>query len=74
MHGLDLQLELGRLVSEFRERAIPSSTGRYVQQAAITDENGIVSMPEPTSFYVARAIGIGLAVGLVWGLVRSLRE
>lgn len=69
MHGLDLQLELGRLVSEFRERSIPSE-GRYVKEAAVTDENGIVSMPEPTSFRVARAIGIGLAIGLVWGLLR----
>ncbi len=72
MHGLDLQLELGRLVSEFRQRAIPSEGGRYVRQAAVTDENGIIDMPAPTSFRVARALGIGLAVGLVWGLVRRM--
>ena len=59
MHGPDLQLELGRLVSEFRGRSIPSND-RYVEEAAITDENGIVSMPNPTSFHVARAIGIVL--------------
>ncbi|MEZ0484155.1 MBL fold metallo-hydrolase [Fibrella aquatica] len=69
MHGLDLQLELGRLVSEFRERSIPSN-GRYVQEAAVTDKTGIVSMPEPTSYNVARAVGIGIAIGLVWGMLR----
>jgi glyoxylase-like metal-dependent hydrolase (beta-lactamase superfamily II) len=72
LQGLDLQLALGRLVSEFRERSIPSE-GRYVKEAAVTDENGIVSMPEPTSFNVARAIGIGLIVGLVWGMLRPAR-
>lgn len=69
MRGLDLQLELGRLVSEFRQRSIPSE-GRYVKEAARTDENGIISMPEPTSFIIARAIGIGFAVGLLWGILR----
>ncbi|MBO0947172.1 MBL fold metallo-hydrolase [Fibrella forsythiae] len=73
MHGLDLQLELGRLVSKFRERSIPSE-GRYVKEAAQTDENGIISMPEPTSYTVARAIGIGIVVGLIWGLYRSVRS
>ncbi|ARK12369.1 MBL fold metallo-hydrolase [Fibrivirga algicola] len=73
MRGLDLQLELGRLVSEFRKRSIPSN-GRYVKEAAVTDEHGIVSMPEPTSYNIARAIGIGLAVGLVWGLIRSVKH
>ena len=73
MQGLDLQLALGRLVSDFRERSIPSE-GRYVKEAAVTDENGIVSMPTPTSFHVARAIGIGLAIGLVFGLLRPRRR
>ncbi|RYF77611.1 MAG: MBL fold metallo-hydrolase [Cytophagaceae bacterium] len=73
MHGLDLQLELGRLVSEFRERSIPSE-GRYVKEAAQTDENGIISMPEPTSYNIARAFGIGIAVGLIWGIYRSVRS
>ncbi|MEZ0607338.1 MBL fold metallo-hydrolase [Fibrella sp. WM1] len=70
MRGLDLQLELGRLVSNFAERAIPSE-GRYVKEPAVTNENGIVSMPSPTSFLVARALGIGLLVGLtVWAVRR----
>lgn len=70
MHGLDLQLELGCLVSEFPDRAIPSE-GRYVKEAAVTNENGIVSMPTPTSFIVARAMGITAAVGLVWWLLKD---
>jgi glyoxylase-like metal-dependent hydrolase (beta-lactamase superfamily II) len=69
MQGLDLQIELGRLVSNFAERAIPSE-GRYVKQPAVTDETGIVSMPAPVSFHVARAVGIGLLVGLVVWAVR----
>ncbi|MEZ0538620.1 MBL fold metallo-hydrolase [Fibrella arboris] len=73
MRGLDLQLELGRLVSEFRQRSIPSE-GRYVKEAAKTDENGILSMPAPTSYNIARAIGIGIAVGFLWGLFRSVRS
>ena len=63
MHGPDLQLELGRLVSEFRERSIPSN-GRYVEEAAVTDENGIVSMPNPTSFHIAGAISIRVCLGV----------
>jgi glyoxylase-like metal-dependent hydrolase (beta-lactamase superfamily II) len=64
VHGLDLQLELSRLVNNFDERSIPSR-GRYVKEPAVTDESGIVSMPSPTSLYVARTIGIGVLVGLV---------
>lgn len=63
IRGLDLALELSRLVRNFEERPIPSE-GRYVQEPAINDEEGIVWMPEPTSYNVARAIGIGVLVGV----------
>ncbi|QJW89305.1 MBL fold metallo-hydrolase [Spirosoma taeanense] len=63
MHGLDLELGLNRLSHHFDELSIPSK-GRYVKRPAVTDESGIVDMPTPTSFYVARALSIGLLVGL----------
>ncbi|MBC3785912.1 MBL fold metallo-hydrolase [Spirosoma utsteinense] len=63
IHGLDLRLGLTRLANHFKE-SIPSE-GRYVKQAAVTDENGIVDMPEPTSYNVARAIGWGMLAGVL---------
>lgn len=63
VRGLDLRLELNRLVRDFQEKSIPSQ-GRYVRQPAVTDENGIVDMPSPTSYNVARAIGWGLLAGV----------
>ncbi|MFD2572004.1 MBL fold metallo-hydrolase [Spirosoma soli] len=62
--GLELELGLSRLVHAFDELSIPSE-GRYVKQPAVTDENGIVDMPSPTSYHVARAIGLGLVAGLL---------
>ncbi|GAB3556857.1 MBL fold metallo-hydrolase [Spirosoma fluminis] len=64
VRGLDLELGLNRLVHSFEEMSIPSE-GRYVKQPAVTDENGIVDMPSPTSYNVARAIGWGLVAGLL---------
>ncbi|GAB3983285.1 MBL fold metallo-hydrolase [Spirosoma terrae] len=63
VRGLDLELGLNRLAHHFDEMSIPSE-GRYVKQPAITDESGIVEMPAPVSFHVARAIGLGMLIGL----------
>lgn len=68
VHGLDLELGLNRLAHHFEEMSIPSK-GRYVKQPAITDENGIVDMPAPVSFHVARVIGFSVLAGLVGYLV-----
>ena len=73
VRGLDLQLELSRLVHNFDERSIPSE-GRYVKEPAVTDEHGIVSMPTPTSLYVARGIGIGILAGLGLYLLAGARK
>lgn len=73
VRGLDLKLGLNRLAHDFESLSIPSE-GRYVKQPAITDENGIVNMPTPTSFHVARALGIGLVAGLVLYLVGISRR
>ena len=64
VRGLDLELGLNKLAHDFEARSIPSE-GRYVKQPAITDENGIVDMPAPTSFHVARSIGLGMLGGVL---------
>ncbi|MCK8494173.1 MBL fold metallo-hydrolase [Spirosoma sp. RP8] len=63
VRGLDLELGLNKLAHNFDEMSIPSK-GRYVKQPAVTDEHGIVDMPTPVSFHVARVIGISAVVGL----------
>jgi len=62
--GLDLELGLSRLSHSFDELSIPSE-GRYVRQAAVTDEEGIRDMPAPTSYTVAKAIGWGMLAGIL---------
>ncbi|GAB4035115.1 MBL fold metallo-hydrolase [Spirosoma jeollabukense] len=75
VRGLDLELGLNKLAHDFEARSIPSSDGRYVKQPAVTDENGIVDMPPPISFTVARttawSILAGLTLYLVWKGVKS---
>jgi glyoxylase-like metal-dependent hydrolase (beta-lactamase superfamily II) len=64
VRGYELQIKLNHLADNFREQSIPSE-GRYVKQAAVTDENGVVNMPTPTSYNVGRALGLGLLVGVL---------
>ena len=64
VQGYELQIKLHHLNEHFAEQSIPSE-GRYVKQPAVTDEHGIVSMPTPTSYHVARIIGWSLLAGLV---------
>ncbi len=72
VRGLDLQLGLNKLAHDFESRSIPSE-GRYVKQPAITDENGIVDMPAPTSYNVARVLAwstlAGLGLYLLWARI-----
>ena len=63
VRGLDLTLGLNRLAHHFTD-SIPSE-GRYVKQAAVTDENGIVDMPAPTSYTMSKAIGWGILAGVL---------
>ena len=74
VRGLDLELGLNRLAHDFEARSIPSSDGRYVKQPAVTDESGVVSMPTPTSFHVARFLGLGVVAGLVLYLIGASRR
>ncbi|AQG79126.1 MBL fold metallo-hydrolase [Spirosoma montaniterrae] len=64
VRGYELQIKLNHLAEHFDEQSIPSE-GRYVKQPARTDETGIVDMPAPTSFHVARALGWGLLAGVL---------
>ncbi|MGA0557487.1 MBL fold metallo-hydrolase [Larkinella sp. VNQ87] len=64
VRGPELAEGLNRLGQQFERLSIPSR-GRYVKQPAITDEDGIVSMPSPTSYYLPRVVGLTILVGLV---------
>ena len=64
VRGADLERGLNQLTHHFAAISIPSE-GRYVKQPAVTDENGIVSMPAPVSYNAGRAIGLGLLAGLL---------
>ena len=66
VRGYELQIKLNHLADNFEEQSIPSQ-GRYMKQAAITNEAGVVNMPTPTSYNVSHAIGWGLlAVSLLY--------
>lgn len=64
VRGYELQIKLNHLADNFDKQSIPSE-GRYVKQAAVTDETGVVDMPAPTSYNVARAIGWGMLAGVL---------
>ncbi len=73
VQGLDAGLGLNRLAHDFDARSIPSE-GRYVKQAAVTDENGIVDMPTPVSFHAARIVTLSAVVGLALYLLWSAKS
>ncbi len=64
VRGYELQIKLHHLADNFEEQSIPSQ-GRYVRQPAVTDEYGVVDMPTPTSYNVARLLGWGFVAGLL---------
>ena len=64
VRGYELQIKLNHLADNFDQQSIPSE-GRYVKQAAVTDETGVVDMPAPTSYNVARTIGWSLLAGVL---------
>lgn len=63
VRGYELHIKLNHLADHFEEQSIPSQ-GRYVREPAVMDEFGVVTMPKPTSYTVAKAIGWGLVAGL----------
>ena len=68
MYGKDMQQQLLELAYYFEEKAMPS-TGRYVMSPAITDSEGIVSVPKETAepYQVLFTVGaVAAAVALGW--------
>lgn len=66
LRGERLKREVRRLADEFDRLAIPRR-GRYVREPAVTDRNGIVSVPPPVADPVGRLVA-GVAVAAVAGL------
>lgn len=71
MYGEPMRQQLEHLLRDWGRVAVPSH-GRYVQQPAITDERGVVSVP-PAAFdrQLAALAGIGIAAGVGALLIRS---
>ncbi len=69
MHGVDLQYGLETLALHFDELAVPKH-GRYVSQPALTDEQGVISLPPPaddTPEIILGKLGIGALAGVLAG-------
>jgi glyoxylase-like metal-dependent hydrolase (beta-lactamase superfamily II) len=76
MRGPSLVSDLYALARDFDERAVPEH-GRYVGHPAITNDNGVVSVPPAPRDPVATvALGVGavVAVGVLAGAIRGRNE
>lgn len=60
MEGSDLQEKLDRLAHHFKEMAVPKH-GRYVNQSAQANENGVVEVPPPVDDPLISAGKVGVA-------------
>jgi glyoxylase-like metal-dependent hydrolase (beta-lactamase superfamily II) len=68
MNGPEMREDLRRLAATFADREVPAF-GRYSRQPAVTDERGIVSLPDdPLPKVLA---GVAVAAGVAWGLART---
>ncbi len=63
MKGKELQWQLDQLVKDFWITAVPDH-GRYVHEPAITDEQGVVSVPPPVSNPMPKVLAAAGAVAL----------
>ncbi|GAB3938713.1 MBL fold metallo-hydrolase [Larkinella terrae] len=70
IRGINLPQLLEDLIHNFDAEEVPKN-GRYAKQPAHTNEEGIVDMPPPVSYHVARVLSIGLIVGTVMLLFGS---
>ena len=77
MKGERMLDELDELVQFFDEMAKPTH-GRYVNQPAVTDEQGVVSLPEPVSTPTTKAFitaGLVTVAGLaVYAIARKKKQ
>lgn len=75
MRGETLRRELAWLASNFR--ATMPSRGRYVREAAVSDERGLKFVPPPVSDPMPLAIGavaMAFCAGVVYGKVRRRKK
>jgi glyoxylase-like metal-dependent hydrolase (beta-lactamase superfamily II) len=66
MQGEEMQQALMRLAADFDQKAVPAR-GRYVQDPAVTNQYGVVSLP-PKNLGMPGRIGMGAAVIALAGL------
>jgi glyoxylase-like metal-dependent hydrolase (beta-lactamase superfamily II) len=66
MYGGEMRNALNQLASRFDTQAVPS-TGRYVNEPAVTDETGVLYLPPAAEKIpmAAKVIGISLAVAAI---------
>ncbi|SKB45739.1 MBL fold metallo-hydrolase [Dyadobacter psychrophilus] len=70
MYGTEMQQQLLELAYYFEEKAVPK-TGRYVMSPAITDSEGIVSVPKETAEPYQMLLTVGAVAALTalgWAL------
>jgi hypothetical protein len=66
MGGVELHAGLEHLLTCWQEDAVPHG-GRYSQQSAIVDENGVQSVPPPSQaakWQLAAGVGIAALIGV----------
>lgn len=74
MKGVELKQELHRLANNFQELAVPKQ-GRYVNQPAQTNENGVTSLPPRVADPLLRSLGkFGLAALAGLALISWFRK
>lgn len=76
--GEEMRVELNNLSRHFDQLAVPAR-GRYVNEPALTNENGVIYLPPPIESIPPLIKGIGVAIGLfsiglmVFNEVRKMR-
>jgi len=76
MKGTNMRTELTGLAENFRKQAVPEH-GRYVPRPAITDSEGVVSVPPKTAVSYFALITIGVVVSTVafsWALLAAVNN
>jgi glyoxylase-like metal-dependent hydrolase (beta-lactamase superfamily II) len=76
MQGEEMRLELNNLSRHFDQLAIPTH-GRYVNEPAIANENGVMYVPPPTEKIptIVRTVGVSLALlAIGWITYQQVRK
>jgi glyoxylase-like metal-dependent hydrolase (beta-lactamase superfamily II) len=73
MSGPQLEDQLAALATDFERLAIPRR-GRYVRQAAVVNEQGVVSIPPPVSDPWPKIVGAGAALVLGAAIIGYIRR